>query len=77
MILKDFIFRFPTRTFSKRDGLCRVRIFNDREGKQIVLITDIGNKNPSSSVTNEIEIILGKLIEQKQVNADAIVTLDP
>ena len=48
MILKDFIFRFPTRTFSKRDGLCRVRIFNDREGKQIVLITDIGNKNPSS-----------------------------
>lgn len=62
MKISDFIFQYPT--FNRDDGLCRVRIFTRNENKVYALITDIGNLNPSASVTTSIEKISHELIRR-------------
>ncbi|NYB73417.1 DUF4263 domain-containing protein [Sedimentibacter hydroxybenzoicus DSM 7310] len=62
MKISDFIFEFPTH--SRYPGLCRVRIFVSSEGNIVSVLTDIGDKNPSSSVTNSIESICQSLIQK-------------
>lgn len=71
MKISDFIFKFSTSTVSNRDGLCRIRIFVG-DNKIITLITDIGNLNPSESVTNSIEKIRLLLIQKGLVNEKSI-----
>lgn len=55
MKISDFIYRY--QTYNQNDSLCRVRIFNNNN-QVYALVTDIGNLNPSSSVTNSIENII-------------------
>lgn len=69
MKISDFIFQFSS--YNKKDGLCRVRIFNDSKNQVYALITDIGSLNTSSSVTNTIEIIIRELIEKGLVPSSA------
>ncbi|WP_246637705.1 Shedu immune nuclease family protein [Crassaminicella profunda] len=63
----DTIFRYQARSFSRHDGLCRVRTFLNSKKETYVLLTDIGDKNPSASVTNAIEIICNSLKETGMV----------
>lgn len=61
MKISDFIFQYPTHNVN--DGLCRVRLFI-KESSIYALLTDIGNYNPSLSVTNSIEIIIAELLQR-------------
>lgn len=64
MKITDTIFRYPSSSIFRNDGLCRVRTFVGKNKDIYVLITDIGDKNPSASVTNSIEYIYDALIER-------------
>ena len=56
MKISDMIFQFPTSEYKVQDGLCRIRIFvNDQH--TYILITDIGSKSNTASITNNIELI--------------------
>lgn len=71
MKINDIIYRFPLANSLKKDGLCRVRTFVNSNNQIITLITDIGSKNTSASVTNSIEYICESLIENGFVPKDA------
>jgi len=61
MKINDLIFRYSFPNNWPKDGLCRVRTFINSRFQVYVLITDLGVKNTSASVTNSIEIICESL----------------
>lgn len=69
----DIIHRYKTRNFSNYDSLCRVRYFLNNNSEKIIIITDLGEYNPSASVTNSIELIHESLIEEGLIPFDSTV----
>lgn len=73
MKVSDFVFRFNSGSWLGRDAICRVRTFVGKNNDLIVVLTDLGDKNPSSSVTNSVEtireclIVKGFIQEETQV----------
>ncbi|MGZ4924787.1 MAG: Shedu immune nuclease family protein [Halobacteriota archaeon] len=61
MKINDLIHRFPTGCGTRLDGICRVRTFVGTNSRIIALLTDLGDKNTSSSVTNSIELLYKSL----------------
>jgi hypothetical protein len=53
------------------DGLCRLRLFNNKENKIVAVVTEI-EKNTSASITNSIESIIESLIKDCFVPSDTI-----
>jgi hypothetical protein len=72
MKISDLIFRYPTGSILKRDGICRVRIFVNSNNQVISLLTDLGGKNTSSSVTNSVERICTSLSQKGFVPKNTI-----
>ncbi len=70
MKISDKIYRYPCMG-SRNDGLCRLRIFNNKAGKIVALITEI-DENPSASITNSIESIVESLIKNYEVPSNTI-----
>lgn len=64
MKISDFIFRFSTGGITKNDAICRVRLFVGIENQVFAILTDLGEKNPGSSVTNSVERIRLSLLEK-------------
>lgn len=71
MRISDKIFRFTG--WHRRSGLCRVRIFVNHKHQAIALITDLGNLNPSGSITNLIEIIVKELTAKFEIPGESII----
>ncbi|RKD28878.1 Shedu immune nuclease family protein [Lacrimispora algidixylanolytica] len=55
MKLNDFIFEYESNT--RYPGLCRIRTFINNKNELYVVFTDLDIKNPSASVTNDLEKI--------------------
>lgn len=62
MKINDLIHRFPTACGTRQDGICRVRTFAGADDRVFALLTDLGDKNTSSSVTNSIELLCKSLL---------------
>lgn len=61
MKISDTIYTYPTGR--NRKGLCRLRVFCNKDSQVIAVLTDTLNKNPGASITNSIELIVESLIE--------------
>jgi Domain of unknown function (DUF4263) len=72
MKIVDTILRFPIGQASRRDGICRVRVFAPTSGIAL-LLTDLGDLNTGKSVTNAIEMIHRTAVEVGLVDANASV----
>ncbi|MDW9378815.1 Shedu anti-phage system protein SduA domain-containing protein [Chryseobacterium sp. JV558] len=73
MKINDFIFRYPYPTnYRRKDGICRVRTFVNSNFDIIAILTDLGEKNTSASVTNSIEIICNSLTSKLFVPKNTI-----
>ncbi|CAG2258187.1 Shedu immune nuclease family protein [Burkholderia sola] len=70
MKVSDFVHRYPTTVGTRRDGICRVRLFVADPSMVIALLTDIGDINSGASVTNSIESVCRSLIGRGLVPAD-------
>jgi len=55
MKINDLILQYPTSSVPRRDGICRLRTFVNQRNKIIVLLTELNEKNTSTSITNCIE----------------------
>ncbi|SDH52966.1 Shedu immune nuclease family protein [Desulfosporosinus hippei] len=62
MKISDMIFNCKVNSLSRFSGLYRIRIFITSKQEVYSVITDIGDYNPSTSVTNAIEYICSTLI---------------
>jgi len=62
MKISDLTLRFPTSCGTRQDGICRVRTFVSTNSKVFALITDLGEKNAGSSITNSIESVCKSLL---------------
>jgi len=51
----------------RRDGICRVRVFVGNTARVFVLLTDLGDKNTSLSVTDACTIIRDSLLTKKLI----------
>jgi len=72
MKVSDFIYQFPTGSLSRRDGICRVRIFVSAEGAVWALVTEL-ERNSGDSITNSIERIRKSLIRQGLISDRAAI----
>lgn len=66
MKISDTIYRFPTKG-KRKDGLCRMRVFCNKQREIVVVLTDLLDKNTSASITNSIEIITDSLLRDSHV----------
>jgi len=71
--VSDFVFRFNSGSWSGRDGICRVRTFVGKNSDLIAVLTDLGDKNPSASVTNSVETIRECLIDKGFIQESTLV----
>lgn len=71
--LTDIIFRYPTNSAIQVDGICRVRTFVNQNKQIVALLTDLGDKNPSASVTNSIELIHKSMINRGIITESSII----
>ena len=69
MKISDFIFRYQAHRESVHDSICRVRVFHT--DRVAALLTDLGERNTGSSVTNSIESLCRHLVEAGHVPANA------
>ncbi|OVZ89598.1 hypothetical protein CBW58_16180 [Yersinia frederiksenii] len=69
MKVSDFIYQYKPNNFSHYDAICRVRIFV-YETSQYALLTDLGERSGSGSVTNAVEYIRSQLIHQGFISSD-------
>jgi Domain of unknown function (DUF4263) len=60
--INDLIHRFPTACGTRQDAICRVRTFIGSNSRVFALLTDLGDKNTSSSVTNSVEFLCKSLL---------------
>ncbi|MFM0010054.1 Shedu immune nuclease family protein [Paraburkholderia sediminicola] len=63
MKISDIIYRFPTGSVTRLDGICRVRTFVGTDSRIFALITEL-DKNTSTSITNCIERVCKSLRER-------------
>lgn len=70
MKISDFIFQFPTCCGTRYDAICRVRIFVTKNQDIYAILTDLGEKNTGSSVTNTVEGIREHLILKGYISLD-------
>jgi hypothetical protein len=66
MKISDFIFRYQAHRESVHDSICRVRIFH--ADRVVALLTDLGERNTGSSVSNSIESLRKHLIEAGHIS---------
>jgi hypothetical protein len=69
--LCDFIFRFTASGSSKNDSICRIRLFVSADRIAYAVLTDLGDKNTGSSVTNAIEYFRSELIKHGFISEHA------
>lgn len=69
--ISDLIFQSPARHGSRTDSLCRVRTFVSPGQEVVALLTDLGDRNPGSSVTNSVEFIRRALIARGVIDTTA------
>ncbi len=69
--ISDFIFRFPTCGITRDDAICRVRLFVASGDTVYAVLTDLGEKNTGSSVTNSVENIRLELIKKGFISEHA------
>lgn len=69
--ISDFVFRFPTSGLTRNDAICRVRLFVPNGDMFYAVLTDLGEKNTGSSVTNSVENIRLELIKKGVVTEGA------
>lgn len=70
MKISDFVFRFPTCGITKNDAICRVRLFVTNSNIVYAVLTDLGDKNTGSSVTNSVEEIRSGLLNKGYINEE-------
>lgn len=63
MKIIDTIYRFPSGIHVLKSGICRVRVFINKEFKIFTLLTDLGSKGVGS-ITNSVEYLCASLIEK-------------
>jgi hypothetical protein len=68
--ISDFVFRFPTCGLTRNDAICRVRLFAVNGNETHAVLTDLGEKNTGSSVTNSVENIRLELIKKGFISGD-------
>lgn len=68
MKINDLIHRFPTACRTRQDGICRVRTFIGTDSRVFALLTDLGDKNTSSSVTYSIKLLCQSLLTRGVVS---------
>jgi hypothetical protein len=66
MKINDFVYQFKPNNNYRSDFICRARLFIHGE-KKYMLLTDLGEKSTSSSVTNEIEHIHANLLQDGHI----------
>ncbi len=69
MKVTDRIHRFSKK--NNLDGLYRLRIFCNSKMQVVAVITSVGDKNPSTSIQNAIEVIIEDLISTGVVPMNA------
>lgn len=67
MKISDFVYEYTKTGQNRHSTLCRVRIFVNRRNQIGVVLTDLGDKNPSLSVTMVVEKLAEQLITQGYV----------
>ena len=72
MKVNDLILQYPTSLATRRDGICRLRTFVNKDNKIIALLTELSKKNTSTSITNLIEHICLYIIRKGFVSSDSI-----
>lgn len=70
MKINDFIFRFKSNGFINNAGICRVRIFTNSASEVYTVLSEL-DENPSTSVTNAVELLVAQLISQQKIPANA------
>ena len=70
MKINDFIFRFKSNGFINNSGICRVRIFTNSASEVYTVLSEL-DENPSTSVTNAVELLVAQLISQQKIPANA------
>jgi hypothetical protein len=70
MKTSDLVLVYPLGTGSRKKGICRLRSFATAKG-QVVLLTDLGDKNTGMSVTNAIEEVVDAALRQGLVASGA------
>lgn len=68
--INDFIFRFRGNGVISNAGICRVRTFLNAACEVYVVLSEL-NENPSTSVTNAVELLVSELIHQQKIPAQA------
>lgn len=71
MKVSDFIFKYPSTSITSDYALCRVRIFVTSQLEIYAILTDLGEKSVSSSVTNSVEFIRLELMQKGFIPASA------
>lgn len=66
MKINDFIFRYRTGSFVCAGGICRVRTFLNSQNDIYTVLTEL-DENPSTSVTNAMELIVAQLHTQQKI----------
>lgn len=70
MKVNDFIFRFRSYGVLSESGICRVRLFVNSQAEVYVVLTEL-KENPSTSVTNAVEMICEQLLAAKKMPEQA------
>lgn len=70
MKINDFIFRFRCYGMLSEGGICRVRLFVNPQAEVYAVLTEL-DENPSTSVTNAVELICGQLLAAKKMPEQA------
>ncbi|HML35729.1 Shedu anti-phage system protein SduA domain-containing protein [Sporomusa sphaeroides] len=69
--ISDFIYRYPVR-FGRPDGICRVRIFVNKQNEIYVVLTELYTNNTSAFVENAFTMIKHSLINKGHIPRDAM-----
>lgn len=72
MKVSDFIFPFPVAGCLTTHGICRVRLFA-LPNTVVVLLTDLGGKNPGYPVTHGVEEIRDALVRRGFITTNALI----
>lgn len=65
--VSDFIYRYSVKLGHRPDGICRVRIFVNKQNEIYALLTELYNNNTSAFVENAFTMIKNSLINKGYV----------
>ncbi|SFP14356.1 protein of unknown function [Oscillibacter sp. PC13] len=72
MKINDFIFRFQVEACLSDAGICRVRLFVNQKAEVYAVLTEL-EENPSTSVTNAVELIWAQMLRAEKVPPQAAI----